>query len=467
MNFIEIIENERKPKLSGGRRENATLQPGGTNVNSYLVPVNQLPASAGDLSSLKNVMASIKPKKLMETLKHPSDNQAAFNKLLSAAQPTGGIIKKDPHWLRRGGAVAIGKDGKHIYSGSDDPKWLKKYNGGAIPDSSDPDSWRRIGGAYLGADGKVHTAPKGLIGKTKGGKMSALVPSHGHGAYTQIGTNYKLSQFGGAIEPIGNTAYTLSPVLSKGSVGGKRPTGKNLKKLIHLMTKARHHLHGDGMWHDAWNTIKGIATGLYHEFGPQIFEAGKGMLLEALKEGAKRYIGKGMVGGDFWGDVWNGVKAFGTEVWKLIVDVLNSEVVKEIQHEILKMGLTAAKEYAGAYLAGSGRGYQRQIGGRVDDGRIQYYNYDDYKKLEGTPIYEMIKNDKKHFPNFPTMPDKGIEDPYSGMLDMPVYMYKGGKMKHSGEKKPSKRGAIVSDVMKKHGLSLPMASKYVKEHGLY
>jgi hypothetical protein len=30
-----------------------------------------------------------------------------------------------------------------------------------------------------------------------------------------------------------------------------------------------------------------------------------------------------------------------------------------------------------------------------------------------------------------------------------------------------KRNEIVRDVMKKHGLSLPAASKYVKEHGLY
>jgi hypothetical protein len=34
-------------------------------------------------------------------------------------------------------------------------------------------------------------------------------------------------------------------------------------------------------------------------------------------------------------------------------------------------------------------------------------------------------------------------------------------------KKYTARGAIVSEVMKKHGLSLPQASKYVKEHGLY
>ena len=36
-----------------------------------------------------------------------------------------------------------------------------------------------------------------------------------------------------------------------------------------------------------------------------------------------------------------------------------------------------------------------------------------------------------------------------------------------GGRKPSARGAIVKKVMAQHGLSLPQASKYVKEHGLY
>jgi hypothetical protein len=36
-----------------------------------------------------------------------------------------------------------------------------------------------------------------------------------------------------------------------------------------------------------------------------------------------------------------------------------------------------------------------------------------------------------------------------------------------GGKKPSARGAIVKRIMKEKNLSLPMASKYVKEHGLY
>ena len=41
------------------------------------------------------------------------------------------------------------------------------------------------------------------------------------------------------------------------------------------------------------------------------------------------------------------------------------------------------------------------------------------------------------------------------------------KMARRGGRKPSARGAIVSKVMKEMGLSLPEASKYVKENGLY
>jgi hypothetical protein len=47
---------------------------------------------------------------------------------------------------------------------------------------------------------------------------------------------------------------------------------------------------------------------------------------------------------------------------------------------------------------------------------------------------------------------------------------KGGVRKqlpHSGKKRESARGAIVAEVMKKHGLNLAQASKFVKEHGLY
>jgi hypothetical protein len=41
------------------------------------------------------------------------------------------------------------------------------------------------------------------------------------------------------------------------------------------------------------------------------------------------------------------------------------------------------------------------------------------------------------------------------------------KLPKSTHKRYTARGAIVAEVMKKHGLSLPQASRYVKEHSLY
>ncbi len=43
----------------------------------------------------------------------------------------------------------------------------------------------------------------------------------------------------------------------------------------------------------------------------------------------------------------------------------------------------------------------------------------------------------------------------------------GGGVSGGAASSRNKRNAIVRDVMKKHGLSLPAASKYVKEHNLY
>jgi hypothetical protein len=49
----------------------------------------------------------------------------------------------------------------------------------------------------------------------------------------------------------------------------------------------------------------------------------------------------------------------------------------------------------------------------------------------------------------------------------PVYGAGRKQLPHSGRKRESARGAIVAEVMKKHGLSLAQASSYVKQHGLY
>ena len=64
--------------------------------------------------------------------------------------------------------------------------------------------------------------------------------------------------------------------------------------------------------------------------------------------------------------------------------------------------------------------------------------------------------------------DMAVQNPEQALYLAKMMSGKGRKqLPHSGKKRESARGAIVAEVMKKHGLNLPQASKYVKEHGLY
>jgi len=183
MEFVEINAN-RQPRLSGGRRGASTLQPGGNAVSNNLVPASMLPASAGNLDA---VFKDINMKKL----------------------------------TKKSGGAYVMRDGKAVGVGSDSDTFRRRHGGAMVmnPDGtttgvgSDDMSWRRIG---KGRPKKANVA-SGLFHHTiipEGGKMSKLVPRHGHGATTSIGTNYQLGQFGGSMtQPIGNTASTLSPVL--------------------------------------------------------------------------------------------------------------------------------------------------------------------------------------------------------------------------------------------------------------
>jgi hypothetical protein len=433
------INADRKPRLTGGRRGANTLMPGGTNVTDNLVPVSQLPASAGALDAVFNNLKKRKPRK-------------------------------------NGGAIVANKDGTYTPVGSD-----------SMTFKDDPNHWSRMprhGGAYLGTDGKVHTSNKGL-GSARGGKMSKLIPEHGHGANTQIGTNYKLAQFGGSMtQPIGNTASTLSPALSTGSIGAGRKSksspikGKNLKSLIALMVTGRNHCCGGGMKEDALNLVKKISIGLYHEFGPQIFEVGKDVLLKALEKGAKEYITGGkMTGGlsakQFWNGVVSNVEAYGSILWNRISAVLNSAIVKEIQKQVIAIGIDAAKQYAlGALSSNAPIPADVAVGAGMP-------NPIAFKKLTPAQIKAQEKAILKggvvsSIPvKRPQLTPAQMKAQEIDMLKHPEkYTHQNNIPNNnftmaSGGKKPSARGAIVKKIMKEKNLSLPMASKYVKEHGLY
>jgi hypothetical protein len=500
--------------------------PGTNAYNSNLVPVSKLPPSAGSLAS---VMASLKKGRgrkkgsgLIDdqiVLKNPENNLKRYAELVNqspdAPIPQEIVDAENEYESKKGGKRKRGRPKK----------------GGAVPKAEDMELSGRIGG-----------------------KMSKLVPRHGHGANTQIGTNYQLGQFGGAIQPIGNTASTLSPVLSKGSVGaGRKCGGKHLMKLVRLMVKGRNHLHGDGLTGDALNRIMMLVKKLYVEFGDKI---GDDKFLDYLKKEAEDYI-TGRYEGGGMPLISVGTKtmlaslfSIGKSLFTQLVKALGPELIREITKEIAKKGIGLAVDYAeqklgivkkpdgdiqvknptpatGSGMPGAnGHGVRKIGGGIVKMGssplemEIQHYfdthpngNFVEFDyfleslipKYGADAIHFFEKMFAKKFGNtgsgMPGANGHGVRKMKSKKLigsDPSTYTPKAGgytpihrivetkdggytpihrivetkdggrkQLPHSGEKRNKARGAIVSEVMKKHHLSLPMASKYVKEHGLY
>ena len=107
-------------------------------------------------------------------------------------------------------------------------------------------------------------------------------------------------------------------------------------------------------------------------------------------------------------------------------------------------GVSAAGVSAGGVSAGAAKRTRRKKGEGASGGAL--LSLKDLDKMHGQPPQEMRAK--------VTVKAEGEHDRAVGLGV-------------SGGAARSKRNAIVRDVMKKHGLSLPAASKFVKEHNLY
>ena len=108
--------------------------------------------------------------------------------------------------------------------------------------------------------------------------------------------------------------------------------------------------------------------------------------------------------------------------------------------------------------------HKRKVGGIRLPG-LPSFGQQAYKIPVNPPPREAFDLVQAHdYSTRPFVPDSegGIAPPMRPMRGPAYAPYLG-----QGGKKPSVRGAIVKKVMAEHGLSLPQASKYVKEHGLY
>ena len=83
-----------------------------------------------------------------------------------------------------------------------------------------------------------------------------------------------------------------------------------------------------------------------------------------------------------------------------------------------------------------------------------------YKELKGQPALTAPAESKE------TIPSNAVSRQVrrTTKADMPASYIAGAK---PTTRKPNARNELVKKVMKEHGLSLPNASKFVKDHGLY
>ena len=185
---------------------------------------------------------------------------------------------------------------------------------------------------------------------------------------------------------------------------------------------------------------KSVGKAVYNEVKPIVVQQGRQMLKEGINSllnsqepavegsGRKRGRPKKMVeqeGGKI--HLGKALKAIG-----------KSPITKQIQNELIQQGV----QQGIAYATGAGM-YPAQMecgttGGKFKIGKA-------IGKIAKNPIVKQIGQEALH---------QGIQLGVEGLMA-------GAGKSRSG------RGAIVKKIMAEKGLSLPMASKYVKEHNLY
>jgi len=185
------------------------------------------------------------------------------------------------------------------------------------------------------------------------------------------------------------------------------------------------------------NIGRSVGKEIYNTAKPIVVEEGRNMLKQGIQsllqspsapEGGRR---RGRprkacsTGGKF--RLGNTLKTIG-----------KSPITQNIQDELIHQAVQAGIAYASG--AGFDRNAQYEVGtsgGKIHIGRV-------ISKVASNPIVRQVGQEAVH---------QGVQAGLEALV--------------GAGKGRSQRATIVKQVMKEHGLTLPMASKYVKEHGLY
>ena len=185
---------------------------------------------------------------------------------------------------------------------------------------------------------------------------------------------------------------------------------------------------------------------------PVAKDVGKMLLKEGVKKGIEYYTkapasapaGKGRVGKAVKGLVRKGKKAVKGAVAEYRPQA--EEMIEEMKGKVKAKAMEKGKE-----LVGKAKAKGKEVLSRAES------KFDEM--MDGGVL---IRNDPSQFHSSVYPPALAS---YTAGRD--AYGRGRAKLPKSGAKRNSARGAIVAEVMKKQGLSLAQASKYVKEHGLY
>jgi hypothetical protein len=295
------------------------------------------------------------------------------------------------------------------------------------------------------------------------------------------------TMFGGGrprefVQPAGLTGYDYPATLA---VGSGRPTGARARKHFasahphlaehfggaiyaphfahareHVASMHPHlasHMQGGG-WNDIWNatksalsnpTVQKVATemamdmikgaGVRRRGRPRSHIRGGNKMGEAWNQ-FKHPISSHLQGGSWYGDAWNATKNVAGQAWdqgtKELANIASNPAVQQMAIEYAKDALSSG----GARKPRSGRA------------KAHFASMHPHLAEHFGGARQRGSRAKSHI---------------ASMHPRLASHFGGASLPRSGRARNFDRGAIVSEVMAKHGLSLPQASKFVKEHGLY